>query len=85
MKTHPQRFVVCNCTDQIMAHPERMSMEEAEAFVQSFASRFARQGYYLTAAGERIPAGQVDLEIVEVGPEEPLPPEQTAAQPSRQR
>ena len=62
--TAERRYQVFNHTDGVWASPFPMTLEEAEAFVQEFPRRFLRQGYYLTAAGQRIRPEDVELEIV---------------------
>ena len=62
-------YRVFNATDGIYASEEEMSAKEADQFVQDFLDRFNRQGYYLTAAGERIPIDDVRLRVEEAGEE----------------
>ena len=42
-----------------------MTLVEAKAFIRDFPKRYEKQGYYLTASGERIPAEAVQLEVEE--------------------
>jgi len=56
-----KRFRVFNETDGLYAHPRTLSEKEAARFIEEFRQRFERQGYYLTARGERIPAAEVRL------------------------
>ena len=64
MKTE-KRYRVFNRTDGILASPNPMTLQEAEAFIRDFPKRYKQQGYYLTASGERIPAEAVELEVEE--------------------
>jgi len=61
-----EKFQVFNHTDGVWASAMAMSKSEAEQFVQEFPGRFRRQGYYLTAARERIPPRDVELEVFPV-------------------
>lgn len=63
-----RRFLVFNRTDGILAHPEFMSFDQARDFIKRFRARFTQQGYYLTAAQERIPAECVELTIMDAQP-----------------
>ena len=81
MKTNEKRFQVYNWTDGVPAHPDPMTLAEAMAFARHFPGRFAQQGYYLTASGERIRPDDVELEIVDVGESPPLG-QDSAAQPA---
>ncbi|HOW72821.1 MAG TPA: ArdC family protein [Phycisphaerae bacterium] len=58
-----RRFLVYNVTDAILAHPELLMLAEARAFIRRFPDRFAVQGHYLTASGERISPEGVELDI----------------------
>ena len=60
-----RRYLVFNRTDGVFADPGLMTLREAEEFIRQFPARFRRQGYYLTASGEPIPAECVELEIVD--------------------
>lgn len=63
--TAKRRYHVFNHTDGVWAWPFPMNREEAEEFVNEFPERYERQGYYLTASGERIRPEDVELEVVE--------------------
>jgi hypothetical protein len=54
MKAKNRRFLVYNLTDGVAASPGLMTLAEARSFVRDFPRRFDRQGYYLTAARQRI-------------------------------
>jgi len=62
--TH-RHYAVFNATDGIEADPSLMTRQEAEGFVRAFPRRFDRQGYYKTARGNRIPAEEVVLLILD--------------------
>ena len=62
---YEKRYRVFNRTDGILAAPSQMTLDEAKAFIRSFPSRFARQGYYLTATRERIRPEDVELGILD--------------------
>ena len=62
---YEKRYRVFNRTDGIPAYPSPMTLQEAEAFIRDFPKRYERQGYYLTACGDRIPAEAVELEVEE--------------------
>jgi hypothetical protein len=72
MKTTDKRFLVYNLTDGILACPELLTLAEARSFIRSFPERFAQQGYYLTASGERIRPELVEFDMVDVGADPPL-------------
>lgn len=62
----PQETVyVYNSTDGILAWPSPMTLEEARAFIREFPKRFARQGHYTTATGERIKPVDVELTLLD--------------------
>jgi hypothetical protein len=61
-----KRFSVFNRTDGIPASPNPMTLQEAEAFVREFPKRYERQGYCLTATGERIPPESVNLVLLDL-------------------
>ena len=51
----------------LFVSPEEFETEEeANAYAKDFLARYAAQGYYLTARGQRIPVNSVRLDIVEV-------------------
>jgi hypothetical protein len=52
-------FYILNETDGILCNPEPMTREECDQFMIEFRKRFARQGYYLTADGQRIGVSEV--------------------------
>ncbi len=57
-------FLLWNETDQVYASPEAFNTEkEAEAYALAFRKRYAAQGYYKTAGGERISPDEVELVI----------------------
>ena len=57
-------LLLWNETDQVYASPEEFKTEgEAEAYALEFRKRFAAQGYYLTARGERISPEDVELVV----------------------
>lgn len=54
-----------NETDQVFASPDDFDTEaQALAYAEAFRKRFAAQGYYLTADGDRIPPEEVELVVV---------------------
>ena len=54
-----------NETDQVFAAPDDFETEEqALAHAEAFRKRFAAQGYYLTAGGDRISPDDVELVVV---------------------
>ena len=61
----PRRYLVWNCTDGVFAHPEPMTLAQAQVFIREFPARYRRQGYYLTADGLRIRPEHVQLEVVD--------------------
>mgnify|MGYP007044044985 FL=1 len=79
-----RRFLVYNRTDGIIAHPALMTLAEATEFIRRFSARFDRQGYYLTASRDRVPAGTVELQIVDEGLN-PVLPDEIASGHSYQR
>lgn len=59
------KFMVWNETDCVPAAQEPFDTpEEAQAFVTQFSARYAAQGYYLTAQGQRIAPDDVELLVV---------------------
>jgi hypothetical protein len=72
MKTQEKRFLVYNLTDGVLAYPELLTLAEARGLIWSFPNRFARQGYYLTASGERVRPELVEFDIVDAGADPPL-------------
>lgn len=71
MTAGEQQYVVYNVADGVIAHPGWMTRGEAQAFIRLFPSRFTRQGYYLTAHGERINAESVALVIMNADSDTP--------------
>lgn len=67
-----RRFMVFNATDGVPAAPDLVTLGEAQRFILRFRSRYAAQGYYLTAFGDRIPAERVELRIIDMASEPPL-------------
>ena len=63
MEVHESLYVVMNETDGIPASPDAMTYEAADKFCREFIERFAGQGYYLTAAGQRINPNEISLAI----------------------
>jgi|CXWL01.1.fsa_nt_gi hypothetical protein len=62
-------FLLWNETDQVYASPEEFKTErEAQAYALEFRSRYATQGYYKTAGGERIPPEDVELVVESINP-----------------
>jgi hypothetical protein len=60
-------YQLFNETDGLPASPETFkTREQAEACAKRFRERFAVQGYYLTAGGERIPPREVRLVVIVV-------------------
>lgn len=72
MKTTEKRFLVYNLIDGVLACPDLLTLAEARRFIRSFPARFTRQGYYLTASGERIRPDVVEFDIVDAGADPPL-------------
>ncbi len=58
-------FMVLNVTDGTNADPDRMTWDEAQAFIQEFPKRFEPQGYYTTARFNRISPAEVVLMIID--------------------
>jgi hypothetical protein len=52
-------YYVMNETDGILAAQDPMTRGECDDFMIEFRQRFARQGYYLTSGGQRIPVSEV--------------------------
>ena len=62
-------FLLWNGTDQVYASPEEFKTEgEAHAYARKFRKRFATQGYYKTANGERISPADVELVVEPIQP-----------------
>jgi len=80
-----KRYLVYNKTDGVLAHSDAMTLDEATAFVQAFAHRYARQGYYLTAQRERIRPEDAALTIIRVDAAAKLPAKQSARKPTGPR
>ena len=78
-----RRFLVYNRTDGIIAHPALMTFAEAKEFIRRFPERFSRQGYYLTASRDRVPACAVELQIVDESLSPVLPDEVASGTPAR--
>jgi hypothetical protein len=58
-------FMLFNNTDQVFASPETFETEDAAVrYAENFRRRFAAQGYYKTARGERIAPEDVELLVV---------------------
>ena len=58
-------FMLWNAEDEVFASPETFKTEaKAEAFAKQFRKRFAVQGYYLNARGERIAPSDIELVAV---------------------
>lgn len=58
-------FSLWNETDGVFASPDAFETRaEAEAFAAKFRTRYAAQGYYLTADGLRISPDDVELIVV---------------------
>ena len=70
-----RRYMVFNRTDGVFAAADLLSLRAARELVRCFRHRYAAQGYYLTAWGERVPADSVELEIIDMDFEPPLFPE----------
>jgi len=58
------KYQVLNMTDGLLASPKKMSMEEAQRFVEEFRARIRKQGYYLTTECEQITPEEVKLDII---------------------
>ncbi len=62
-------FLLWNETDQVYATPEQFkTAREAQAYAHEFRKRYAAQGYYKTASGERISPEEVELVVEPVNP-----------------
>lgn len=72
MKTMNKRFLVYNLTDGVLVHPDLLTLAEARSLIRGFAGRFSRQGYYLTASGERLSPELIEFDIVDAGADPPL-------------
>lgn len=62
MKT--PKYQVYNETDGILADPRKMTMEQAQKFVNEFQNRFQSQGYYQTVHGTRVDPKDVKITII---------------------
>ena len=63
----PQPTVyVYNSTDGVLAWPGPLPINLAREFIREFPKRYERQGFYLTATGERIPAESVKLVLLDL-------------------
>lgn len=61
-------FWIYNATDRVPFDPRTFpTTSEAWAAVQERRAAYRRQGYYLTAAGERIDPAILELEVIAVG------------------
>jgi len=65
-------FYVWNVTDQILAHPDKMTHGAAMQFIKDFPKRFITQGYYKTSKGiiikpDSVILAAVDSEIIDSG------------------
>src|SRR4030095_4674143 len=54
------RYLVINETDGVPAHPDPMTREQCDVFMEAFRQRFAAQGYYASVEG-RIPVSELRL------------------------
>lgn len=61
-----KRFMVFNVTDRVFVAPDFMTLQEAQELAYRFPQRYAAQGYYLTASGERVPAEWIELQIIDM-------------------
>lgn len=57
----PTKYHVFNETDSVWATNRPMTSKNARKFINGFLQRFERQGYYLTASGQRIALADVNL------------------------
>jgi len=65
LEVRMKQYLVFNWADGVFASPNTMTLQEAEVFAREFPKRYVRQGYCLTASGERISPGAIGLEIEE--------------------
>ena len=70
MCENERRFYVYNRTDEVLATPNILTIEQATKVIQAYPLRFKRQGYYLTNARERIAPERVVLALLDVESEE---------------
>lgn len=62
-------FLLWNETDQVYASPEEFESERAASdYAAAFRKRYAAQGYYKTASGERISPQALELVVERVEP-----------------
>lgn len=59
-----QTVYVYNSTDGVLAWPGQLPINQAREFIREFPKRYERQGYYLTATGERIQPQNVELTLL---------------------
>jgi hypothetical protein len=60
-----QMYIIMNNTDGIQAYHDLVNKEQGDEFIKKFPERFAHQGgMYRTSYGERIPATEVELELI---------------------
>ncbi len=61
-------FWVYNATDRVPFDPRTFATKsEALAAIKERRAAYRRQGYYLTADGERIDPGVLELEVIAMG------------------
>ena len=57
-------YLLWNETDQVYASPEEFKTEgEAQEYARELRKRYAAQGYYKTASGDRISPEDVELVV----------------------
>jgi hypothetical protein len=57
------KYLIYNETDDVFASPDKMTLAEAQRFVEDFTKRYYKQGQNLTADGVRIDPEEVILLI----------------------
>ena len=57
---------VYNSTDGVLAWPGPLPINQAREFIREFPKRYAGQGYYRTATGERIRPEDVELVLLDL-------------------
>lgn len=61
-----KRFMVFNATDRVFVTADLLTLQQAQEIVYLFPKRYAAQGYYLTASGERVPPNLIELQIIDM-------------------
>lgn len=65
-KVKQRKVMIFNATDGIYAYPNAVSEIKASELIAEMRARFALQGYYKTASGERIAPEEVQYTLEDV-------------------